>query len=329
MIEHIRTDGFKGFELDEDVPMKVLYCGKNRSGKSTRAAAIALVIYGHIPFLTSGKRPVDIMDSYCSKDSLVVAAKINGTEFARKFSRTETGATQTLQVNKRKKSAQDFAVELQKAGAPKIADVAEFMKQSEQKKIDTLFDLFPVDGDLNELDSKIESAKADVSRFEQKKKSAVAVVQRLTESKNCTVLPSGTLAEVKKEIESIDIQVKDLNEQVKQAELEEAKSEGKEEGKKEGEEKILADQKKEIMPDKHGGHAFIDGGYPEVENRFGSVVSDEKTYKVPLTKAIDDCKKIEQNAIDSIQRIINALTGAGCETCAALIIAKQELKKYV
>lgn len=371
MIEHIRAEGFKGFKLDEDVPMKVLYCGKNRTGKSTRAAAIALVLYGHIPFSLSGKRPSDIMDSYCSGDSLIVAVKINGIEFARKFSRTDKGsATQSLQVNKKKKNAQDFAVELQKAGAPKIANVAEFMAQSEQKKIDTLFDLFPVDGDLNALDSKIEKAKAEVSRIKEKKDNTVAVAKRLTESKNNTMLPSGTLAEVKKEIEDIDIQIKDFSEQIKQAEIKEAE----EKAKKDAEKKILDDQEKErerkkkedlaklekkpeeivVVPNEStakshssGGHAFIDGEYPEVNDRFRSGSVGSKSQKF-IEECRDNPSQIDQeegdgyinhegvisqaenihNPTDSIQRIIGALENAGCSVCAAMIVAKQEIKKY-
>lgn len=385
MIERVRTVGFKGFDLDEDVPQKVIYTGRNKSGKSTRAGAIALAVYGYIPFSDVGKRPGDILDSFGSS-YLVAAVTIGGTEFARKFSRdAKGGVRQSMQIDQKRRSSENFAILLNRAGAPRIANVAEFMKQSDEKKTDTLFDLFP-NKELSGIDSEIEIAKSDVSRLDKEKRDAESVVVSLTKSKTNIEIPPGNIAETQAEIKSVEGQITDLENQIKQAEIKEAEEKAKEKGRLEGERlekertekeksnaKIETDEtggvsKEEakrmiglISPgedheqdNSHGGHAFIDGGYPENEGRFssGKPVDPIDSMISKAEKQIEDSKL--SNGIDkpqeghvsgksgfiktrklqrilasqSILKIIDALEGAGCGTCAALIVAKQELKKY-
>ncbi len=331
MIEHIRTVGFKGFDLDESIPPKVIYSGKNKSGKSTRAGAIAIALYGHIPFSTAGKRPGDILDSF-GKDSMIAAVTIGGKEFGRKFSRNEKGVvSHVMQVDKKRASADNFAILLNKAGAPRIADVAEFMKQSEAKKIDTLFDLFPNDA-LSSIDTEIEKAKEDVSRLEKKKGGADSTVVRLTNSKQAIQIPAGSIAEVQAEINKTEIQIVELEEQLKQAEIKEAKSEAKEA------------TKKEIAKD--GGMSrdeaisMINGMSPGESHEQITPKNDGDDYHGESFPPLQSSEILPQTAVKasgfffgayvkaSILRIIEALEGTGCETCAALIVAKQELKKF-
>ncbi len=52
MITHIKTKGFKGRDIDEDIHSKTLFVGPNGSGKSTRAHAIALVVLGVVGLST-------------------------------------------------------------------------------------------------------------------------------------------------------------------------------------------------------------------------------------------------------------------------------------
>lgn len=395
MIEHIRTIGFKGFDLDEDVPLKAIYSGKNKSGKTTRAMGTAIALLGYIPFSTAGKRPGDILDSFGDGKLLVSAVKIGGKEFGRKFSRNEKGVvSMVMQHEGKRKSAQDFAILLDKAGAPRIADVAEFMKQSEAKKIDTLFDLFP-NPELSTIDTEIETAKEDVSRLEKKKAGAESTVIRLTNSKQAFQIPAGSIAEVQDEINKVEIQIVELSDQIKQAEIEEAEAKATKKAEEEAEKvktKAVeeAEEKKEIA--KGGGmtrdeaRSFIKGMTPgETHDQQGTPENDDDDYHndefPPLISSdllppddpleaeiqkgeqqIADFKSIggfeskpgeisepflpdssdvpafppmevyppvhQDVAAASIQRIIDALTGAGCGTCAALIVAKMELKKF-
>jgi len=342
-IEHVRTVGFKGFDIDEDVPEKVLYTGKNKSGKTTRAAAIALALYGSIPFSTAGKRTGDILDSF-GQESLVVAVKIGGKEFGRKFARNEKGVTQILQYEGKRVAADVFSSMLGKAGSPRIADVSEFMKQSEAKKVDTLFELYP-DDTLSTIDSEIENAKADVSIIEKKIAGAESTVVRLTASKSEIVMPSGSISAVKAEIQTVETQILDLQEQIKSAEIEEAKAKAKEESEKlAAKEKEEAAKKAEIEKKTAVSQAIADEKERQkmvVVSESGVTIRQESFLpddEIPL-KTDEDWAKYNigsmpmspemQETINSIQRIIDALVGSGCSTCAALIVAKQELKKYV
>lgn len=346
MIQHVRTVGFKGFDIDEDIPQKVIYTGKNKSGKSARAGAIAIALCGHIPFSTAGKRPGDILDSF-GKDSLIAAVTINGTEFARKFSRNAKGSvSQVMQINQKRSSAENFAILLDKAGAPRIADVAEFMKQSEAKKIDTLFDLFP-NPELASIDIETENAKEDVSRLEKKKAGAESTVVRLTNSKQNIEIPAGTIAAAQDEIKSVETQIDDFERQIKQAEIEEAEIKAKAEGEqqeKERAEKEAAEKKVDpIETEIQKGEQQIDnfkagGGFEskpgEIQEPFLPDLSEpypiDEVIQGSQYTAISARNKIENQTYvkASILRIIEALEGAGCGTCAALIVAKQELKKF-
>ena len=391
MITHIRTVGFKGFDLDEDVPEKIIYTGKNKSGKSTRAAAIAFTLLGHVPWATSGKLPSDILNSF-GTDMITSEVTIYGTKLGRKLKRNADGkVSQSFQVNGKVASKDKFTAMLGKVGSPKIADTAEFMKQSEAKKVDTLFDLYP-NPELQMIDTAISNAKEDVSRIEKKITGADSTIARLTASKSEIVMPSGTIASVQDEIKSIDSQISDLEKQIKEAEIEEAKRLAKEEAdriakkereeaaeraeieksaavaeaKKQERERIESEKTKSVEIDLTRDDGFDIPEKPEwakgddheeiplkteedwtkynlenmpdspemaeadrvitrMENQVQSFnvrpeMSDEEFFK-----KLDPTKETRE----SIQRIINALVGSGCSTCAALIVAKQELKKYV
>jgi DNA repair exonuclease SbcCD ATPase subunit len=351
-IDHIRTVGFKGFDIDEDVPAKVIYSGKNKTGKTTRAYAIALALYGNIPFSTAGKRPSDILDSF-GGNSLVVAVKIGGKEFGRKFARNEKGVSQVLQYDGKRCSADVFSSMLGKAGLPKIADQATFMSQSDTKKVDTLFELFP-DPELATIDQEIETAKADVSRIEKQKDGCESTISRLTTSKNAIEKPSGTIASIRDEIKTVESQIADLERQIKAAEIEEAKAKAVEQEKREEAERK---EKEKIEAARTVDDFYEEKGLPEpplktdedwAQYDLSGPSSDPGMQEADqlITKMENQMQGIDvrpelsdreffrspgQNkpVADSIQNIIDALIGAGCSTCAALIVAKQELKKYV
>lgn len=332
-VEYVRTVGFKGFDIDEDVSEKAIYTGKNKSGKSTRAAAIALALYGYIPFSTAGKRPGDILDSF-GGDSLIVSVTIGGKEFARKFSRNEKGSvSQTMQYEKKRVAADNFSIMLGKVGQPKIADIAEFMKQSEAKKVDTLFELYP-DDTLSTIDSEIETAKEDVSRIEKKISGADATVVRLTASKAEIEMPSGTIAAVKDEIKTVDSQIKDLIKQINDAEIEEATARAVEEEKRAEAERQEAAKIEEIpLKTEEDWSKYNIENMPdspemvEADQLITKMENQTKGIFVNPNQTINGSLSFE-NASSSIQKIIDALIGSGCSACVALIVAKVELKKY-
>ena len=314
MIEHIKTKGFKGFDISEPVHPKTIYTGKNKSGKSSRSHAIALTILGYIPFAAkTNKKAADILNDFGVGDSLTTAITLNGVEFERHFSRAGSGSvSQRLRVDQKKVSASDFAVDLSRAGDPRIVDVNDFMLMSDQKKIDVLFSLFPPDADLKSLESKIDNAKTTVNELQAKERTFLSVIQRLTASKNDIQLPAGSLPEIRANIEKLTGQVKDAQNNLKQIEIDEAKETAK------------ADQKK-------SSQAEFDR---IMESKEGPFVPREKSFekqKLEFTDLADNSKFItgtELEAMKSIQKIIETMIDADCSVCAALMVAKSELRRF-
>ena len=335
MIDHVKTKGFKGQDINEDIHPKTLFCGPNTSGKSTRAAAIALTLMGYVPFAAKpSKQPAAILDDYGNgaKDitnTLTVAVACNGVEFERHYYRTEKGGvSQRLRVDKKKHSAADFAVALAKAGSPRVIDVGDFIGLSDQKKMDMVFEIFPPKSNLNDLDNRIEKAKKAVTELQGKDRSATSVIQRLTKSKGEIEMPAGTLAEIQAEIEKLTDQVNDAREQLKQAEISDAEEKAKDKAAAEASvnqgparhESPPSNhvEKQEIQPIKRepGNQRILDfvQGKP--------APSDEKYPH--FMKVYDE----DNDPAVSIQKIIDTLNDSGCGICAAAIVAKQELKKF-
>ena len=318
MIEHIKTKGFKGFDINEPVHPKTIYTGKNKSGKSSRSQAIALTILGYIPFAAkTNKKAADILNDFGVGDSLTTAITLNGVEFERHFSRAGSGSvSQRLRVDQKKVSAQDFAVDLSRAGDPRIVDVNDFMLMSDQKKIDVLFSLFPPAEDMKSLESKIDKAKTTVNELQAKERTFLSVIQRLTASKNDIQLPAGSLPEIRANIEKITGQVKDAQNNLKQIEIDEAKETAK------------ADQKKSsqaefdrIMESKEG--PFVPGNHTEKIKHVVNQADFNVTNQGGGLRT-----RIELEAMKSIQKIIDTMLDAGCDVCAGLIVAKAELRRF-
>lgn len=363
-VTHLKTKGFKGADLDEDIPEKVFYIGKNTSGKSTKAAAIALTLLGSIPFAsTVSKRPGNILEDFGQGDTLTTAVIYGGIEFERKLIKSKKGVvSQKLRVDKQNSSATDFAVALAQAGAPKIVDIADFMAGSDQKKIDTLFTLFPLDADLKNLDNKIEKAKQNVSTHAKDMDASTAVIQRLSKSKNELSLPAGSLAEVQADIKNTLQKVKDLDKKIKAAEIFEAEKKATEKANAENAAKQERSQEPLVDEDSisdgyaserdpgnqpafDGMHedsgAMSNGNAKDLLNSMGPGMSesdnsglnlfpdDPERMNPPQTEpSLPTVMNFGDDPAKSIQRIIDTMKDAGCVVCAALMVANQELKKY-
>lgn len=312
MITHVKTKGFKGFDIDEDIHPKTLFIGKNKSGKSTRAAAIALAVLGYVPFAAKvNKKPAEILNDFGQGDKLTVSVICNDTELERHFSRSSKGTvSQRLRVDKNKVSTQDYAVALANAGGPQIIDVDAFMALSDQKKIDALFSLFPPKSDLKSLDSDIDKAKARVNKLQKDDQTAASTIQRLTRSKNEIELPAGTLAEIQADIEKTAEQVKSLQSQISSAESEEAREQGRE------------SEREEIRKSREETQESLN----KLMDQGGRGPEQKPDSKKEIGNA--DYYSEGPDPETSIKRILDALNDAGCGVCAAAMVAKQELKKF-
>jgi len=325
MIQHIKTKGFKGFDINEAVHDKTIYTGKNKSGKTSRGMAIALTTLGFIPFAAKvNKKPADILNDFGAGNTLTTSIICNDVEFERHFSKSSKGSvSQRLRVDKKKVSASDFAVALSNAGNPKIIDVVDFMSMSDQKKIDTLFTLYPPKTDLKDLDSKIDKTKSTVNELQARDRATASVIQRLTASKAEIELPAGSLAETKAEIEKLTNQVKEAQDDLKQLEIEQASAEAAENAKTEQKKASQAAFDKIMQENTEPFKA------PETKHTREEVENLVDFVKKDLTPQIDrEALKAGQLAKQSIHKIINTMLDAGCKTCAALLVAKMELRRF-
>lgn len=305
MITHIKTKGFKGFDLDEDLAQKTIFIGPNRTGKSARAAAISLAVIGYVPFAATkaNKKPGEILNDFGQGDKLTVAVTCNETEFERSFTRSGKGSvSQRLRVDKRKVDAQEYAVALSGAGNPKIVDVRAFMDMSDAKKVDSLFDLFPPPDNLKSLEGDIEKITDRVNAIRKDEQGVTAAIQRLTKSKESA--PPGTLAEVQEEIKRTTDQIEEKRAEIVRIEANRKRQEAFNQTMDQGTSDIPMKTHDEIMAGSGRG-----ADKRESEQSPVSVVTGP-------------------DPRGSIERIIGAMDDAGCVACAARIVAAQELKKF-
>lgn len=315
IITHIRSKGFKGFDIDEDIPPKVIYVGPNMAGKSARSGIIALTLLNYIPWENSGKDINKIVESYASGNDFTTFSTIGDTEFGKKFVKGKKKPL--LQLDGKRKTEDEFMLKLGEVGAPKIVNSSAFMEQSDAKKVETLFDLYP-NPELSDIDSEIEIAKAEVSRWQKSVTGSEATLQNLTKSKKDYELPAGSISECQAEIKDIEAKIKDLRDQIKQVEIDEAAEKAKAEGAKEERQKMIVESESGITLK---SESFLSEEEKQVDTRLDS--SSDTIPNSAKTRFVT-----EKVHMESIQKIIDAMTSVGCDACAATIVSKQELKKY-
>lgn len=338
MITHIKTKNFMGADIDEDISQKMIYTGENTAGKTKRSKAIILTLLGFIP--SPGKTikiASDILNTLGNGQEMSTAVTCGGDIFERSFKRSKKGTvSQKFRRNGKSRSKSAFIVELVKAGDPRVVDLDQFLSLSENGKIDALFDLYPPDGDLSTLDSDIERSKKEISRLNEEKGESDNVITALIKSKNDIELPAGSLAETQESIKELTEKVVESQENLKKLEIEEAKVETAEETKrnvkKEREEtqanlnKTMEDNTKPWTPPDVVGSLESDYA-DEVCNNHRN--SNQNSYV--SNKEIGDFASGRPGPFDaheSIKRIIDTMKKSGCQVCAALIVARFELKKY-
>lgn len=324
MITHIKTTGFKGHDIDEPVAMKNIYIGPNGSGKSERAQAIALAVMGYVPWASKPKKKVaDIVEAYGNGKSITVAVTIKNIEFERKFFLGLDGkSSQKFRIAKRKSDKDEFARDLALHGNPTIFDLGAFMDLSDQKKIDTIFAYFPPQGNVDCLDGDIQSKTEELNAINYKTNSIDGVVKRLTSSKSSIELPVGSLAEIRAEIESKTAEVKAAQAELKAEEIRlasEAAVKKSEEDRLETERKAFEDKIVDEIIDEIKAEDT-----PPVILRGGGGM----TITSSMSSSGNVLKDVVHSPFDSINLILSTLMSAGCDSCAAVFVAKRELSKY-
>lgn len=310
MITNIKTKGFLGPDINQACYTKMVFTGPNRSGKTTRTNAIHLALNGFIATAHKVcKKPADILNQYASGDKLTSAIEINGVEFEFHVFRKESGTvSKRYRINKAKYSEKEYMEELVKAGNPKIIDLNSFVEFSDQKKIDSLFKLYPANVDINSLNAGIAKKEAAKNNYQAQIKTKNAVIKENTKAKSDIDLPAGTLAEVKADIERIETEYRECRDKLvaakKEIEIKEREPE----------------EISQHSADFDNENVIYDPEPPMPHNTIPDQALENKINTAS--------RELNRDPITSLTKVLNAMKSAGCEICAAGMVCKMEIKKW-
>lgn len=333
MITSIKGEGFKGLTINEKIGAHTLLIGPNGAGKSARSQALMLALNGYIP--GSGKTNGDILNSYGDGDKLIVGALIGNVLFERGFVRKGDKVSQGFKVAGKGAKEAEFNTALGAHGAPKAIDIGAFMALSDQKKIDSIFDLYPPEEDISKIIDNIEATKTKINVLAAKEKSTNEAAARLTTSRTIMHLPPGTLAEAHFKIKDTEEKLNQARQDLKDAEIEEARQKAEEEGRLKGEaeakrkadeearRKLLADQAAKLKAEEAAKGKVEEK--PKTDPESGAIASNNP---LPVQHKVEGNLHPGLDALSSIRIILDALNSAGCSACAARLVAIRELKKY-
>ena len=353
MITKVTGKDFKGLTFEQPLGRLNLLVGPNGSGKSARTQALILAVMGYIP--GGAKKNAEILDSYGTTDTMVVgfeASEIKGGHIPilleRGFVRSGASVSQGYKVSGAKVKEGDFMKSLALHGDPRIVDISAFMELSDQKKIDAVFSLYPPAGDVNKIQGEIDSTREKINTLVAKARTSEAAAARLVAAK--PPLPAGTLADVTGKIAETAESLRLARKELVDAQVAEGARLAKEKAEKKAEEdaeKLKAKQEAQKVKDEvaRKERERIAEEKKNAETIFDSLVEkpgpmetlvDKKFGKYPLpVENLLSIPPIPQDLLvakvacgASIELILLALKSAGCEACAAKLVATRELRKY-
>lgn len=316
MIERIKTNGYLGPNIDQKCGPKVVFVGPNRSGKTTRMIAIHLVLNG---FVATGhkvtKKAGELLNQYSNGDRLTSEITINGHEFEHHIFRIESGKVSTrYRIDKAVYPKKEFYEELVKNGNPKVIDLSNFIEMSDNKKIDTLFKIYPSGVDIGKLNKGIATQTAQKNKYDADIKLKKAVIRENTKAKKDINVPAGSLAEIQEEIEKTTDDYQECRDKITKLKTE-------------------LEQKEKKGSDDDSTTSFKFGDFKEP----GSVVDADFFPNTSPSVSPDDpvkvaestlMKELNRHPIDSLNRVLEVTKDAGCEVCVVAMVIKQEIKKY-
>lgn len=350
MITKVTGKDFKGLNFEQALDSKTIICGPNGSGKSARSMALVLTALGYMP--GSDKKNAAILAAF-GYEKMNVGIEIDGVEFKRQWSMSAKGSvSQTYMAGGKRAKKDVFIAAMGKAGVPAVFDLGAFMDLSDQKKIDYLFDLFPPGGDVEKLQTEIETSQETLNTKRAEMKASEAVISRTEENRSEIELPAGTLAKVSADLQAVKSQLADAwdkrekqviieAEQAKEAEIEKKRIADEAElveaarvEKLKAEEQAATNEPElesmsSLMKRRDQNPAAFDmppqltkiseGGY-----RDDTPASEE----APDGPIIHDLYTITGNILS---KIIAAIESANCPACSngiAMMVAKDELRKW-
>jgi len=326
MITKATSEGFKGLDFSQDLKQYNLVVGPMGVGKSAISDAIMLAINGYVP--CAGKTNQATMDTFSGNGKLFVKVDSNGKSFERRFVRSPKGTvSQKFRIGERTVSKEAFISGFAEAGKPAILNLSEFLELSDQKKIDLIFDLYPPKEDIKGLVDDIEKHTNHLNDLHTSIKTQEKVIEKLTLEKAEIELPSGTLAEITRDIERTTAEVKLARKNLRDQEKREAEQKGKEKAEAKAAE---TEKQKEVTTEKEPHKPQL-GGDPGYTARNSEDFQDTVPRDFEAGETINPLPTRRTAATDpkeSIKAIINIMQKAGCTSCVAMLMAKKELRKF-
>lgn len=340
MISSIAAKGFKGLpDFETKLERLTLLTGPNGAGKTARSHALALAILGYVPGIAKTNR--DIMATFGNGNKLVVEVRRDGVRCSRGFFQDKEGkVSEKFQINLKQATKEQYAVAL---GGVKLFDLGAFQKLSDQGKIDYVFNVFPPGEGFAELDDAIEAKKAERNVLQKDIETLNAAAARLHQQRAIIELPTGTLAEVRAQIQEAETQLSMARQLAEQNRVDLAKAKAREEEKRRQEaleaERAAERERLKIAEQKRIKQA-VDAAHdraleemdratpaPDVERYHNDAPLpniDPSTLK-QLLAATEIVPAVETRMI--IQSILDTMTNTGCSACAAALVCRRELKK--
>lgn len=303
MITRIYARGFKGLDFDQPLALRTVIMGKVGSGKSSRALALALLVTGSLPGTGVAKSNSDILNAVGNGDLTVGLEFDDGVTLERAYKSRKNGVVGCeFRIAGERCPKHLFEMELDRRGVS-IADAPAFLALSDAKKVDELFRLFPPAGDVRGLGAAITRAKERISELESAIKGKEQSCRSLSESLAGLNLPAGSLPEVQAAIVQTEREYQAARDELtrERARLEQAAMQVRLEREKQDtvQQSTLFSQPQgtlqaPVQPEQTNQPAFL----------HGSGV-----------------------AVAALERVLSALRRAGCESCAAQMVLRRELKQ--
>jgi len=340
----VTAKGFKGLSFGQEFAEKTLIIGPNGSGKSSRALALILATRGYVPGV--GKTNPDIVDAFCPGEEMSVGYSIGDTFLERVYTITKNGAvSQTFRVNGVRANKDFFQQRIGETGVLRPIDVGSFMALSDAQKLNALFNLYPPDGDVGSLTAEIEKSRERYLALEKRAKDAKASGATLLSSISDSEAPSGTLAETREEIRNREKDLEAARKELAEIEFQERERERREQEERENKKKEEIRSMEvagtlPLDPPARGDDDVFDsvvtpppggtgGSIPWIDNE-GTAVEEKQSHVqyIPIPENIGQSPLTPYGEVCAVlEKIIATIDRAGCNACAARLIAISELKK--
>ncbi len=300
MITRIYARDFKGLDFDQPLALRTVIMGKVGSGKSSRALALALLVTGSLPGTGVAKSNSDILNAVGNGDSLTVGMEFDdGVTLERAYKSRKNGVVGCeFRIAGERCPKHLFEMELDRRGVS-IADVAAFLALSDAKKVDELFRLFPPAGDVRGLGAAITRAKERISELESAIKGKEQSCRSLSESLAGLNLPAGSLPEVQATIVQTEREYQAARDELTRERLKQTQARAEREKQDTAQQSTLFSQPQGTLQTPAQPEQANQPAFPH-----GSGV-----------------------AVAALERVLSALRRAGCESCAAQMVLRRELKQ--